>query len=101
MRILVEPKNALTKQYKKLFELEDVGLTFDPGGAPGGGAARRSSAAPAPAASASILETMMTDIMFDLPTRDDVREIVITKEAITEGTSPLIVTERARAKREA
>ena len=30
MRILVEPKNALTKQYKKLFELENVGLTFDP-----------------------------------------------------------------------
>ena len=38
----------------------------------------------------------MTDIMFDLPNREDVREIVITKEAITEGTSPLIVTERAR-----
>jgi ATP-dependent Clp protease ATP-binding subunit ClpX len=49
----------------------------------------------------SILETMMTDIMYDLPTREDVREIVITKEAITEGTSPLIVTERPRTKREA
>ena len=44
----------------------------------------------------SILETMMTDIMFDLPNRDDVREVVITKEAITEGTPPLVVTERAR-----
>jgi ATP-dependent Clp protease ATP-binding subunit ClpX len=44
---------------------------------------------------------MMTDIMYDLPNREDVREIVITKEAITEGTSPLIVTERARTKREA
>ena len=40
-------------------------------------------------------------VEYDLPNRDDVREIVITKEAITEGTSPLIVTERARAKREA
>jgi ATP-dependent Clp protease ATP-binding subunit ClpX len=49
----------------------------------------------------SILETMMTDIMYDLPQRDDVREIVITKESITEGTTPLIVTERARTKREA
>jgi ATP-dependent protease Clp ATPase subunit len=39
--------------------------------------------------------------MYDLPNRDDVREIVITKESITEGTSPLIVTERPRAKREA
>jgi ATP-dependent Clp protease ATP-binding subunit ClpX len=49
----------------------------------------------------SILETMMTDIMFDLPHRDDVREIVITKEAINEGVAPLVVTERARTKREA
>jgi ATP-dependent Clp protease ATP-binding subunit ClpX len=49
----------------------------------------------------AILETMMTDIMFDLPNREDVREIAITKEAISEGTSPLIVTERARTKREA
>jgi ATP-dependent protease Clp ATPase subunit len=44
---------------------------------------------------------MMTDIMFDLPNRDDVRGIVVTKEAITEGVSPLVVTERARTKREA
>ncbi len=51
MRILVEPKNALTKQYKKLFELEDVGLTFDPE-ALRAVARRRSSAAPARAGSA-------------------------------------------------
>ena len=43
----------------------------------------------------------MTDIMFDLPSRDDVREVVITRESVTEGTQPLIVTERARTKREA
>ena len=43
----------------------------------------------------------MTDVMFDLPSRDDVREVVITKEAITEGIPPLVVTERARTKREA
>jgi hypothetical protein len=36
-----------------------------------------------------------------LPTRDDVREVVITRESVTEGTQPLIVTERPRAKREA
>src|SRR6476659_2279808 len=100
MRILVEPKNALTKQYKKLFELEDVGLTFDPESlrAVALKALKRGTGARGLRA---ILETMMTDIMYDLPNREDVREIVITKEAITEGTSPLIVTERARAKREA
>ena len=100
MRILVEPKNALTKQYRKLFELEDVGLTFDPESlrAVAQKALQRGTRA---RGLRSILETMMTDIMYDLPTRDDVREIVITKEAITEGTSSLIVTERARTKREA
>jgi ATP-dependent Clp protease ATP-binding subunit ClpX len=100
MRILVEPKNALTKQYKKLFELEDVGLTFDPESlrAVAQKALKRGTGA---RGLRSILETMMTDIMYDIPLREDVREIVITKEAITEGTTPLIVTERARAKREA
>jgi ATP-dependent Clp protease ATP-binding subunit ClpX len=100
MRILVEPKNALTKQYKKLFELEDVGLTFDAESlrAVAQKALKRGTGA---RGLRSILETMMTDIMFDLPARDDVREIVVTKEAITEGVSPLVVTERARTKREA
>jgi ATP-dependent Clp protease ATP-binding subunit ClpX len=100
VRILVEPKNALTKQYKKLFELEDVGLTFDPESlrAVALKALKRGTGA---RGLRSILETMMTDIMFDLPNREDVREIVITKDAITEGIPPLIVTERPRAKREA
>jgi ATP-dependent Clp protease ATP-binding subunit ClpX len=100
VRILVEPRNALSKQYKKLFELEDVGLTFDPEAlrAVAEKALKRGTGA---RGLRSILETLMTDIMFDLPTRDDVREIVITKEAVTDGKSPLIVTERARTKREA
>jgi ATP-dependent Clp protease ATP-binding subunit ClpX len=44
---------------------------------------------------------MMTDIMFELPSRDDVREVVITKECVSDGVAPLVVTERARAKKEA
>jgi ATP-dependent Clp protease ATP-binding subunit ClpX len=100
MRILVEPKNALTKQYKKLFDLENVGLTFDNEAlrAVAQRALKRGTGA---RGLRSILETMMTDIMFDLPTRDDVREVVITKESIVEGVTPLIVTERPRTKREA
>jgi len=100
MRILVEPKNALTKQYKKLFELESVGLTFDAEAlrAVAEKALKRGTGA---RGLRSILETMMTDIMFDLPTRDDVREVVITKESIAEGVAPLVVTERPRTKREA
>jgi ATP-dependent Clp protease ATP-binding subunit ClpX len=44
---------------------------------------------------------MMTDIMYELPGRDDVREVVITSETVNQGTPPLIVTERARQKKEA
>jgi len=100
VRILLEPKNALTKQYKKLFELENVGLTFDPEAlrAVAERALKRGTGA---RGLRSILETLMTDIMFELPTRDDVREVVITRESVTERTQPLIVTERPRAKREA
>jgi len=100
MRILLEPKNALTKQYKKLFELENVGLTFDPEAlrAVAQKALKRGTGA---RGLRSILESLMTDLMFELPARDDVREVVITREAVTEGTPPLVVTERARAKKEA
>jgi len=100
MRILVEPKNALTKQYKKLFELESVGLTFDQEAlrAVAAKALKRGTGA---RGLRSILETMMTDLMFDLPAREDVREVVITKEAVNDGVTPLIVTERLKQKKEA
>ncbi|HWA16282.1 MAG TPA: ATP-dependent Clp protease ATP-binding subunit ClpX [Gemmatimonadales bacterium] len=100
IRILVEPKNALTKQYKKLFEMENVGITFDPESlrAVAQKALKRGTGARGLRA---ILESMMTDIMFDLPNRDDVREVVITKECITDDHPPLVVTERPRQKREA
>jgi ATP-dependent Clp protease ATP-binding subunit ClpX len=93
VRILLEPRNALTKQYRKLFELENVGLTFDPAalGAVAGKALKRGTGARGLRA---ILEMMMTDLMFDLPSRDDVREIVITRESVVDGKDPLILTEQ-------
>jgi ATP-dependent Clp protease ATP-binding subunit ClpX len=100
VQILLEPKNALSKQYKKLFELENVGLTFEPEAlrAVAQRAIKRSSGARGLRA---ILEEVMTEIMFELPGRHDVREVVITTECITEGRTPLVVTEGARAKKEA
>ncbi|MBI1967742.1 MAG: ATP-dependent Clp protease ATP-binding subunit ClpX, partial [Gemmatimonadetes bacterium] len=100
IRILVEPKNALVKQYQKLFELEDVRLTIEKDalkaiaqkGIKRGTGARGLRA---------ILEEMMTEIMFDLPSRDDVREVAITAECVTAGRAPLLVTERPRQKKEA
>ena len=97
IKILLEPKNALTKQYKKLFEMEGVGLTFDPEAlsAVAERAVKRGTGARGLRA---ILEGPMTNIMFDLPTRDDVREVVITKECITEERPPLVVTARPTKK---
>ncbi len=100
VQILLEPKNALTKQYRKLFELEDAGLTFDAEAlrAVARKALKRGTGARGLRA---ILETTMTDIMFDLPDREDVSEVVITAECVTEGKPPLVVTERAKQKKEA
>ena len=100
VRILTEPKNALTKQYQKLFELEDVGLTFDPE-ALRAVAEKTITRGTGARGLRAILEDVMIDIMFDLPDRDDIREVVITRECITEGQVPLLVTERPRAKKEA
>jgi ATP-dependent Clp protease ATP-binding subunit ClpX len=100
VRILLEPKNALTKQYKKLFELENAGLTFEPDAlrAVADRAIKRGTGA---RGLRSILEDLMTDIMFELPDRSDIREVVITKECITERRQPLLVAEQPRAKKEA
>src|SRR5437016_3972327 len=100
IRILIEPKNALSKQYQKLFELEDVRLTIEKDAlkAIAQKAIKRGTGARGLRA---ILEEMMTDIMFELPSRDDVREVAITAECVTEGRAPLLVTERVRQKKEA
>jgi ATP-dependent Clp protease ATP-binding subunit ClpX len=100
VQILLEPKNALTKQYRKLFELEDARLTFDAEAlrAVARKALKRGTGARGLRA---ILETTMTDIMFDLPDREDVREVVITPECVNDGQPPLVVPERAKQKKEA
>ncbi|MGD0483590.1 MAG: ATP-dependent Clp protease ATP-binding subunit ClpX [Gemmatimonadales bacterium] len=100
VRILVEPKNALSKQYKKLFELEDVRLTFEEEAllAVAQKALKRGTGARGLRA---ILEDVMRDIMYDLPGREDVSEVVVTRECILEGRPPLLVTEPQRAKKEA
>jgi ATP-dependent Clp protease ATP-binding subunit ClpX len=100
VRILIEPKNALSKQYTKMFDLEGVGLTFEPD-ALKGVATQALARGTGARGLRAILEDVMTDILFDLPSRSDVREVVITKECITERRSPLIVTEQRRAKKEA
>lgn len=100
VRILTEPRNALTKQYQRMFQLEEVGLTFheDALHAAAKKAITRQTGARGLRA---ILEGVMTDIMFDLPTRTDITEVIVTRETIDEGTTPLIVSEQPRKKKEA
>ena len=90
VRILQEPKNALVKQYQKMFELEGIGLTFDPGAlrAIANQTLERGTGARGLRA---VLEGIMRDVMFELPSREDVREVVITPECVTRGVPPLLV----------
>ena len=90
MKVLSEPKNALTKQYQKLFEFENVRLKFTEN-------AIRAIAEKAIAHKTgarglrSVLEEHMLDIMFELPSRDDVEEVVVNDEVIKNSAAPLLV----------
>jgi ATP-dependent Clp protease ATP-binding subunit ClpX len=90
VRILLEPKNALAKQYKKLFELENVQLRFADGAleAVAKQAIERKTGARGLRA---ILEKVMLDIMFDLPSEPDIKEVVVSEDTIGKGESPLVV----------
>jgi ATP-dependent Clp protease ATP-binding subunit ClpX len=87
--ILTKPKNALVKQYQKLFEFENVRLRFSEGSlrAIARQAFRRKSGA---RGLRSILEHVMLDLMYDIPSRDDVEECIISEEVIEQGTQPLL-----------
>ena len=100
VRILKEPKNALTKQYTKLFDLEDVKITFDELAlrAVATRALKRGTGARGLRA---ILEELMTEIMFEIPSRDDIVEVKITESCVLNGTPPLLEIAPKRQKREA
>jgi ATP-dependent Clp protease ATP-binding subunit ClpX len=100
MRILKEPKNALTKQYAKLFDLEEVKITFEESAlrAVATKALKRGTGARGLRA---ILEESLLDVMFDLPTRGDVVEVKVTESCITKGTPPLLEIATKQRKKEA
>ena len=99
-RILEEPKNALVKQYQKMFELEGVGLTFDRKAikAISRKALERGTGA---RGLRSIIEGIMRDLMFEIPSRADVSEVVITSECVEQGTAPLLLLNPEEQKLEA
>ncbi len=89
LRILTEPRNALVKQYKRLFEMDNVELVIEEEAlqAVAQKALERKTGARGLRA---ILEKVMLDIMFDLPSRQDVEICRITKECVTEDATPEI-----------
>jgi len=100
VQILIEPRNALTKQYKRFFSFDRVDLAF----------AEESLAAIADRALEretgarglrTIVEAALMDVMFELPSRDDVVKCVVTRETIEKGLPPTLVTEAPGRERRA
>jgi ATP-dependent Clp protease ATP-binding subunit ClpX len=92
VRILTEPRNALVKQYKKLFEIEDVSLKFTEEAllAVAKDAVKRKSGARGLRA---ILESVMLEIMYDIPSMHGVRECVINEDVLSKKGAPLLLYE--------
>jgi ATP-dependent Clp protease ATP-binding subunit ClpX len=90
--ILTEPRHALTRQFQRFFEFDDIELVFadDSLEAIADKALERETGA---RGLRSILEETLLDVQFELPSRRDVTKCVVTKETITEGRRPTLVTE--------
>ena len=91
MQILKEPKNALVKQYQKLLELDDVELEFrdDALRAIAKKAIERNTGA---RGLRSIVENTMMECMYEVPSRDDVKKVIVTKEAVEGTEQPILVS---------
>ncbi len=94
VKILTEPRNALIKQYQKIFEYENVTLTFtkDALEAIAEQSLQRKIGA---RGLRLILEDLMLDLMYQLPSRSDITECVITREVVENKTAPIILMEKA------
>ncbi len=97
LNILTQPKNALIKQYSKLFDMDGVKLVFqaDSLNAIVEKAIERKTGARGLRA---IMESVLIKIMFDLPNRKDVAECIITKDVVREGAEPLYILKKVKAK---
>ncbi|MCC3275012.1 MULTISPECIES: ATP-dependent Clp protease ATP-binding subunit ClpX [unclassified Arthrobacter] len=98
IRILTEPKNALVKQFQKMFQLDGVELTFEQGAldAIADQALARGTGARGLRA---ILEEVLLPVMFDLPSRDDVATVVITADTVENKAEPTLISHAVATKR--
>lgn len=99
VQVLKEPKNALVKQYKKLFELEDINLEFTHGAlrAISKEAIKRKSGA---RGLRSILENILLDIMYEIPSQSNIKECIINEDVVENKENPIIVYEKKQDKQE-
>ena len=99
VQILKEPKNAILKQYQKLLAMDEVGLEFEDEALRviARKAMERHTGARALRA---ILEKYMLDIMYEIPSRDDIKKVIITRACIDEGGTPALVLAEAAQDKE-
>ena len=97
LEILTKPKNALVKQYQKLFEMDDVRLKFQPEALEAivEKAIQRKTGA---RGLRSVMEGVLLPIMFDLPSRTDVAECVITRETVEQKKEPILILRKTKKK---
>ena len=98
IRILKEPKNALSKQYQKLFEFEGITLRFTEGAYKAiaqKALARKSGAR----GLRSVMEECMLDVMYELPSDEHARECVINEQVVTDGEYPVILYDASETKK--
>ncbi|MBS3948592.1 MAG: ATP-dependent Clp protease ATP-binding subunit ClpX [Dethiobacter sp.] len=98
IRILTEPRNALVRQYQRLFEMDGVSLEFKEGTLEiiAEEAIRRNTGA---RGLRSILEGILLDVMYELPARNDIGKCIITREVISKREKPILVTADKRRKK--
>ena len=96
--ILTQPKNALVKQYRKLLEMDGVKLSFEEEALQliAKEALKRKTGA---RGLRSILEKIMRNVMYDVPSAEDVTSCLVTKETITEKKDPVLTVEKKKAKK--
>jgi len=100
IKILQEPKNALVKQYQKLFEMDEVTLEFEDGAlnAIAKKAIERKTGARGLRA---ILEDIMLNVMYDIPSRDDIEKCIITRDTILNQQDPILILSEGEKPRKA
>ena len=90
IKILTEPKNALLKQYSKIFSFEEVELEFT-GDAIKEIANKSFERESGARGLRAVMEKLMVDLMYDVPSQENIAKIIITKEVVTEGKSPELI----------